>query len=963
MIDEIRQTIQEVQAFLAGTQQLEKGRLAELARSYGKACEILNGKSATCRELLQTGKRGDAVRLARSSPDLRESVTVLDMEETQSWLETCDALGFVIPQPLQAEMAKGLVTELYDSSAETGELQRTYRRLSLARAPVADRLRMLRKLYLADPDPGNWAEDVKTFETARIEELAKRAKQADRQGDLKTLEAILAELRSREWVERPKRKLVAAIKALVLPHRRHFAAERYRALLEEIRKAHAAMDEPTCRRLAEKWLAVKDQTGVEPDAALADEFSPVQTWLDELTMERDEQAAFDSACISLEAAVEEEQALHALEKLVAEVLRFERGIPELLAARVNSRLAELRQSSRRRFVVTVVSIALIVSLVGFGVTMAVIWHTKAQEQERWQTRIVAAIDQDDLEAAGRLLDQARTSSPDVFASPEVQELRNRHAQKMAEEAVRKRGFAEAIKAVQEAGMEAPNMAALERADQLAEGFEEKSIVQDWRERIARYADDQRRKREAQIDKVIVELEALHAKLAEARRYDIGDAESLYDSCLRLARQVTAAKGITSLQKAKVAAVEQSAIQLRNEARKNEARRKAIQEALAKVRKACSVPTTLAKELQAFAKKYPEHPLAAEFVQATRMAPAWQPIVSWAKVRAGWKGMRVEDVATAKARLAQVEPYLKDHPAGPQGKAVAAYRDYLNTALRAMPEGRLRNAVALAELLTHPLVADVFLLSTKDGRRFYLLKPTLAESKINGQVISYRFKYVAHDNCTTRSASVKPAELAGEPAPAPQNSFSKEALRAVRGFKGAGWETFYLGLSWQALSSTEIDPVLRAVLVRNLLDYALDIAPVRLPDVERAAGVLQKHYVPVRWMDPNDGEATKTRLQLSRLLEGMSAVKAAPSIVEAALREMEGSLTPYRPVGILLSTSGRIEGSKLPHKGQLYVPVNQPKPNGQPIMQRIGVITGGKVTLDSSAVSGLPRGSLVFVTTD
>ena len=366
MIDEIRQTMQEIRTFLAGTQQLERGRLSELARSYGKACEILNGKSTSCRELLQTGKRGEAVGLARSSPDLREAVALLDVEETQSWLETCDTLGLVIPHRLQVETAKGLVTELYDSSPETGEIQRTYRRLSLARAPLADRLRVLRKLYLADAEPGKWAEDVKGFETARVEELAKRAEQADRESNLKTLEAILAELRSRDWVERPKKRFVAAIEAIALPHRRRFAAGQYRLLLDDIRKAHAAMDEAACRRLADQWRAVKEQTGIEPDGGLADEFAPVQTWLDELAKERDEQAAFDSACASLERAVEEEHGLHALEKLVADVLRFERGMPELLAARVNSRLAELRQSSRRRFTLTIAGIVCGVCLVGLG---------------------------------------------------------------------------------------------------------------------------------------------------------------------------------------------------------------------------------------------------------------------------------------------------------------------------------------------------------------------------------------------------------------------------------------------------------------------------------------------------------------------------------------------------------------------------------------------------------------------
>jgi len=378
MINEIRQTMQEIRGFVAGTQQFERGRLAELARSYGKACGILNGKSASCRELLQAGKRGEAVRLARNSPDLREAVALLDVEETQSWLETCDALGFVIPHRLHAELAKGLVTELYDSSPETGELQRAYRRLSLARAPLADRLRVLRRLYLADAEPTNWAEDVKAFETARIEELAKRAERADQQGDLKTLEAILAELRSREWVERPKKRFVAAIDALALPHRRRFATERYRALLEDIRKAHGAMNEAACRRLADDWRAVKEQTGIEPDGRLGEEFAPVQTWLEELTRERDEQAGFESACASLERAIQDEDGLHVLQKLAADVFRFERGMPELLAAQWGSRKAELQQASRRRFALMVAGIVCSVCLVALGVAVGVIWHTRAQ---------------------------------------------------------------------------------------------------------------------------------------------------------------------------------------------------------------------------------------------------------------------------------------------------------------------------------------------------------------------------------------------------------------------------------------------------------------------------------------------------------------------------------------------------------------------------------------------------------
>jgi hypothetical protein len=370
---------------------------------------------------------------------------------------------------------------------------------------------------------------------------------------------------------------------------------------------------------------------------------------------------------------------------------------------------------------------------------------------------------------------------------------------------------------------------------------------------------------------------------------------------------------------------------------------------------------LATELQAFAKQYPEHPLATEFIQAARMVPAWLPLASWANVRSGWTVLRVKDATTTAARLAQVGTYLKDHPAGPQGDGVAGYMDYLKAAVRAMPDGRLRNAVALEELLTHPLVADVFLLPLKDGRRFYLLRTTLAESKINDQLLAYRFDCIVDQKCATRSVSIRIGELEAKPAPAPQTVLSKTAIQAVRAFKGADWETLYLQLAAQAMSSTDIDPVLRAAIVKSLLDYGLDISPVRLADVEQAASLLQKQYVPVRWMDPDDAEAMKTRLQIAKILEGMSALKDAPAAVEKGLRDLEASIRPYRPVAVYLSTLDTIDSPESSNKADLFVATD--RGDGQYALRKIGRVVDGKVTLDAKALSSVPRGSMLFAATD
>jgi hypothetical protein len=959
-MDDIPRTMQAIRAFLDGSQQFDEEELNELAREYTETCAALNRKLGRCRELLQAGKRSKAMHLARQLPDLQETLSVMELEEADAWLNICESLGVAVQSPFQAELAQGLVAELYADTSEMDELLRAYRRLSLSRSPMADRLRVLRKLHKADPD--SWIEDVQKFETARLEQLARTAERGVKVGDLATLERALAELKSGEWVNRPRSKFVKAVELRTMPHRQRAANEEYRALLEKAREAHAAMNEAVCRQVAGEWESVRDRTEISPETALAEQFAPVEGWLQELSREKDEQRAFETACHELEQAIEEKEDLHRLEKLMADVFRFERGMPDLLAARANSRMSELRQASRRRFVATLVSIILVVCLVGAGVAVAVTWYTESQQVQRWEQKIAGAIDTGQLQAAGELIDQVQSSNPDVYASPEIQDLRNRHNDLVTKEKEREQAFSAAMAAVEEAGVETPNGSALKRADQLAHGLEEKSLVQDWREKISRHAAERQKAREAEIDRLIESLEDRHEQLADAKRFDTGNIESLSRSSLELSEKIKAAEGITSLQEAKVEALEESVIQLRAEARKNAARRKAIQDALANVRKNASQPENVTKELKAFASEHPSHPLAAQFIKAGRLAPTWKALAAWSRLRGEWGSLSVGDVKEAKARSVDVSAYLEEHKGTAQAEAVKQYSDYLDAAVRALSGSDLRHAGSLKELLTENMIADVLLVEVGE-KRFYTMQESLDEGTINGKVIEYRFEYIADTRGTTKQQSVDPCDLTSKPVPAPQTAFSKKSLAALTKFKGPGWETLYLKLAGDIVSNEKIDPVLQAALLKKILGYALDISPIRrLPKVEEAAISLQKVYYPVDWMDPYDKKAQRLRLQLEKLMKTMQAnLKAAPATVASKIADMSESLRSYHPAGILLASDGSFSRMMLPQNGGLYAPIRSD--DGQTAMKRIGEVSAGKPSLDAEAVTDLPRGSMIFAVSE
>ncbi len=160
-----QRVVDEIRAFLQGTDQTLTDGLKELASLYGDACREVNQRLRRCEEYLKKGLRGEAIHYAEAEPVLLDVVAVLDFPERSDFHETL--IFYALPEPPQLllKIAKDL-NQAYAEEQPLEELLPRHRRLALLRAPVLERLQVLRQIAELDQDNPLWGEDVRLFEGA-----------------------------------------------------------------------------------------------------------------------------------------------------------------------------------------------------------------------------------------------------------------------------------------------------------------------------------------------------------------------------------------------------------------------------------------------------------------------------------------------------------------------------------------------------------------------------------------------------------------------------------------------------------------------------------------------------------------------------------------------------------------------------------------------------------------------------
>lgn len=177
---------------------LSHAEAADAAKVLADSVDTANRRLAECEQLLLEGQRSEAIRQAELAPDLLEMVRRLNFPERQQWDDYCLKHGLIIAPPLNLDAAM-MLNQAYVEEAPIHDLLRRHRLLALARAPLKDRLQVVRLLARADRTNPKWLDDVASYEDERLKEIKREIPLLATSKNWAIASSLMNELRSKQW--------------------------------------------------------------------------------------------------------------------------------------------------------------------------------------------------------------------------------------------------------------------------------------------------------------------------------------------------------------------------------------------------------------------------------------------------------------------------------------------------------------------------------------------------------------------------------------------------------------------------------------------------------------------------------------------------------------------------------------------------------------------------------------------
>jgi hypothetical protein len=292
-----------VRGFVTGADQTRSDALAELAANFAELCQEANARLRRCLDYLRRGLKSEAIHLAESHPNLLDMVAALDIPEIDEWEQLCAAYELARPARMMIEAAQEL-NEAYSQEKPLQHLLSKHRVLALRRAPLAERLEVIRCLTTEDPSNSCWAEDQETFETARLRQVRPDVAAAVRSRDLNLIDALATEIFNQNW----RIQLPADVKDTLSKASFSLHAE---AALGQLRQSARDIDTilqiaslPDAKALLARWDNSIAQYSIQLPPDLNQAYLNARKWVADQEGIAELHAAFKAACADLRAVVD-----------------------------------------------------------------------------------------------------------------------------------------------------------------------------------------------------------------------------------------------------------------------------------------------------------------------------------------------------------------------------------------------------------------------------------------------------------------------------------------------------------------------------------------------------------------------------------------------------------------------------------------------------------------------------------
>ncbi len=963
---EYRLTIDNIHSFLASPFQVKTDEVIGLAKDYVHYCREANERLRLCGEYLQKGLRAEAILEAESTPNLLDMVAALDIPEFIDWREVCFRLELPEPPALLIETAAAL-NEAYAQEQPLEGLMAHHRLRALARAPLKNRLQVMRRIAELDPASVFWDEDIRLFERCRLDQIPTEIQKHAQMRDLQAVRELQKELSVPSWRSAIPPELSRSVDHLSKQLQSAAVEAELRALLPSLDAAYSAMSFDECRSIMGRWLAMVAQANLVLPADLQEWVAPIQQWVLEQQENQTRSAAFHAACDALQQAIDTRAPEPQLETSYRAVINFRMELPRELEKRYLRRAKELATSARHRRQMIYSGIAS-AFLIAAG-TIAAVSYQKNRSREIGEVSSVLnsareEIDQGNLEHGLDIAKQVMQERPGVAQSPIIVRAFADVKSTAATERARSEEFKQHMHLANAAGVEHPNLPELAHAEALAKTAEEKRATATLRARI----DEIRAGRQVEIDDAFTSdakalVKQIDDELTAARLHNSADAyrATLYklrDNVGQLAFRQDVSAAL------KAAQISTLNVVLKQKQQDLEAVSEE-QRLLQRVVQAITVDDHTAA-LRSYIGKMPSSSRTTQFAQAADAATAERAVQAWGHIVEAWAGKLSPSTAReAASRIDQVKVYLKDHARSPFAKELGDYVTYLSAGMQATaPDGPWKKSYR--DLLLNPLVHDLKMMETSRTHRRYYVRdnPDMAIERLNEEVVGQKFDAVLSSNLSKLGKihlNAPDLLVSTTPANSPQSEYATAMLTQLNGFDFDGWDSFGARAIDSLLHKQEMDVILKAILLENLLQLSqsnLDWTESGTACKQVAEALVAQHVEDIEWLNPDRPPNDALKRDVMRVIGQMPDAKMIAAQIEKHRQAIFSAVPPAPAIaGTFLRTDDgwRIEGPVGASAASVAYAIDA---SGK--LVELARHQENQWKFDAKNAESVPEGSLVFV---
>ena len=606
---------------------LTQEKLEPLAAEYAAAVAKANERLNECIGLIRKGLRSEALQRVRMAPNLLDVAADLEFPEFAEWIEILQFYFIDVPDNLDAD-AVAQINEALIEEQPLEELLRQHRRLAIAKAPLAWRLRVLRQIAELDSLNTVWLDDIQAWETIRVSQLASEFQRiASNPLSDKDLHSLKDELAFPRWIVKPPADLLEKVSGLSAQRLHSTQLVDLKSLADSLHNAFASGDEKASLQLASQWEAGLAKLKSPPPRNLLEDVAPALEWIQDRVRDRAQEKKYEGLQSKLQAILLKSSSTEfELNTAYRDLIALQLGIEPLLEQRYDIRIREMQQSAKRKQILALTAIVASALFLASGLGFW-LWNRNYRAAvDASVARLEQLIDQEDLIQAQTVHQSLLDQSPSVAKASEIIALKTTLDSKQAAEQKR---IDQAALAIAAADSETEELLSTERiaaAERIAKTEEEKAKIKSIR---LRFEDYQRKLAEEELQLLRADLKVLEDKLETLKKSPVASVEDaaidgiLFDIKSLSDKHPKALVLGNSL----IDLAYQRASSVRDSFRKQKREMDRKQEGLIGIRGASSLKD-YESQLKKFKEALPEDVYSLEFQESLKESSLWESTERW-----------------------------------------------------------------------------------------------------------------------------------------------------------------------------------------------------------------------------------------------------------------------------------------------------------------------------------------------